>query len=299
MDYKIILDLIPLEVAHSTINALYRKKSLSLSTLSLDDHDFYNNQYAVLSAGQQSALCKVDLDKKEVLVINSKEIEFQGVKPRDARQVCMMEGIKNYPLFVALGGAGTGKTTLALSYAVQQKFRNDKRIVLCKPTTFVGNKSNAIAAIPGDHRDKMSGYIDSYLCAITRILGDYAEHHVAEWEQDGSLEFKPLELMRGMHFEDCVVILDEAQNTTPHELLTLLSRVADTSSLIILGDDLQIDLGIPFSQTGLGTLIHSHSFFDSDVCAGIALKAQYRGVLADFAIDVLTEIRDQNEPDDY
>jgi|13_taG_2_1085334.scaffolds.fasta_scaffold01153_16 predicted ribonuclease YlaK len=293
MDYKNILDLIQLEVTSSDIDALYLKKYLPLQTM--HNEELYNNQYVVLSAGQQSALCKVDLTTKKVKVINSKEIEYRGIKPRDARQVCMMEGLKSNPLFVALGGAGTGKTTLALAYAIQQKFRHDKRIVLCKPTTFVGNKSNAIAAIPGDHREKMSGYIDSYLCAMSRILGEYSEHHLAEWEQEGSLEFKPLELMRGMHFEDCIVILDEAQNTSPHELLTLLSRIADTSSLIILGDDLQIDLDIPFPETGLGLLVRSLSFFDSDVCAGIALKAQYRGVLADLAIDVLTEIRDNNE----
>jgi len=289
-----VLDLIQIQTDSATINSLYRKKSISLDNIpTLDDP--FDNQYFVLSAGQQSAICKADIERDVAVVVSSKDVEFQGVKPRDARQVCMMEGLRESSLFVALGGAGTGKTTLALAYAVQQKFRNDKKIVLCKPTTFVGTKSNAIAAIPGDHREKMAGYIDSYLCAITRILGDYAEHHVAEWEQDGSLEFKPLELMRGMHFEDCVVILDEAQNTSPHELLTLLSRIADTSKLIILGDSLQIDTEVLFEETGLGTLVHSNGFLDSDVCAGIELKSQYRGVLANVAIDVLTEIKEKRE----
>jgi predicted ribonuclease YlaK len=136
----------------------------------------------------------------------------------------------------------------------------------------------------------MAGYIDSFLVTLRRILGDHAEHHMYEWEEKQKLTFKPLELLRGMHFENSVVILDEAQNTSPHELLTLMSRVDDTSQLIVMGDALQIDTQERFADTGLGTIIGSDAFLDSDYSAFIKLKTQYRGVLADLAINVLQEL---------
>jgi len=287
-----MIELIQLEINNGAINLLYKKGAISTDQVDVDLNECWNNQYFIFRDQGQSAIVRLNLEESQFTLVKSKELQFQGVKPLDARQTCVFDSLKHMQLSVILGGAGTGKTTLTLAFALQQLFRNDKKIVLCKSTAFVGGKSNAIAAIPGDHREKLAGYIDSYLYTFRRILGDHAEHYLYEWEEKGMIEFKPLELLRGMHFEDSIVILDEAQNTTPHELLTLMSRVSDTSKLIIMGDLLQVDTGLRFDETGLGALTESEAFLDNDVSAIIELKAQYRGALADLAIEIIQEIRE-------
>lgn len=262
---------------------------------------WHNGLFVVIKSGSQSALCVCDYDAGVLRAIPSKELDFKGVKPRDAAQTCMMYAMKKAPLSVAIGVAGSGKTTLALAYAIYATAKQYKKIVLCKPTTFVGMRSNAIAPIPGDHREKIAGYIDSYLYVFKKLLGEDAEMFMREWEDNGRLVFKPLELIRGLNLDDSVVIIDEAQNTTPHELLSLISRVSDTSRLIVMGDPLQIDTDMRFEETGLGALVNSESFLTSPYSMGIQLESQYRGKLAQLAFEILTEIHvsRENERDDY
>lgn len=285
--------------AHSNsseiINSAY-KGGVSLSAFDFGEFQtgymdpFHNGQFVLLRSGSQSALTICDKDADKLIAINTKDLDFQDIRPRDVAQTCMMYAIKHSPMCVAMGLAGSGKTTIALAYAVEALMKQSKKIVLCKPTTFVGMRSNAIAPVPGDHREKMAGYIDSYLYTFKRLLGNHAAQYLDQLEGSERLIFKPLELIRGLHFEDSVVILDEAQNTSPHELLSLISRVADTSKLIIMGDPWQIDTGVPFDETGLGVLISSDSFLDSPYAMGVVLESQYRGKLAQLSYEVLREI---------
>lgn len=216
--------------------------------------------------------------------------EWHGVKPRDKAQLCLFHALENFDLTVALGAAGTGKTTVAVAFALYMMFRHDKNIILTKPSSFVGKTSNAIAAVPGDAREKIAPYIESFMLPMRKLLGSHAEHHLFEMEEKGKLQFYPLELIRGMSFEDCIVIIDEAQNTDPHQLLSLISRVGETSKCIVMGDPSQIDLDLRWSDTGLHALIESNSFFDDDICTVIRLQAQYRGPLADLAANILEEL---------
>jgi len=220
--------------------------------------------------------------------------DWHGVKPRDKAQVCLFHALENMDLTVVLGAAGTGKTTVAVAYALHMMFRHGKKIVLSKPSSFVGKTSNAIAAVPGDAREKIAPYIESFMLPMKRLLGSHAEHHLYEMEEKGMLMFQPLELIRGMHFEDTIVIIDEAQNTDPHQLLSLISRVSETSKCIVMGDPSQIDLDLRWRETGLHALIESDSFFDDDICTYIKLKAQYRGPLADLAANILEELMDDD-----
>ena len=269
-------------VPSSEIDSLYD------SGFSKNSSDLEPGFYALKSETNQSALvhCKGDyLD-----LIDGKSLTFQGVKPRDSKQTCMMFSMANYPLTVAMGAAGTGKTTLACAFALHSHFKKDNNIVLLKPTSFTTKMSNAIAPIPGDHREKMAGYIDSYLFAMNKILGENFEHYLFQLEEEKKLVYQPLELVRGMNFEKSTIIIDEAQNTTPHELLTVISRVADTSKIIVMGDLQQIDIGLAPEETGLGCLLDSDFFWDSPHCGAIELDSQYRGPLAELAGEILKEI---------
>lgn len=287
-----------IKITSKTINKFFKLGLMQASEVFDNTKDIACNQYFIFKLGQQSVLGRFDRTQDSFICVRSKDFVFQGIRPKDVLQTSAFDALKHLNVIAILGGAGTGKTTVTLAYAIHQLFKNEKRIVLCKSTAFVGGKSNAIAAIPGDHREKLAGYVDSYIYAFRKILGDHAEHFLYEWEEKGLVEYKPIELLRGMHFDDSIVILDEAQNTSPHELLTLMSRISDTSKLIIMGDPLQIDTGTRFSECGLGSLVQSQAFFDSNVSAVIELKAQYRGILADLAIDILEEIKTKEDEND-
>ena len=111
-----------------------------------------------------------------------------------------------------------------------------------------------------------------------------------EWEMKGQLEFAAVELVRGRHFENSVVIVDEAQNLSSHELLSLISRVDDSSQLILLGDAQQVDTGARWDDTGLFQL-DSRAYWSSKH-ARIRFTRTYRGVLAELASDVLYELNE-------
>ena len=287
-----MFDLAEIITASENINAIYRQ-----GTLKLEEAYTFSNYFFILKTedAQQSALAFFNDDTESLDLIKTKDLQYQGFKPKDAAQACLFWALKNRDLVVALGAAGTGKTTVALAYALNEMFRNGKDIILCKPTTFVGIKSNAIAAIPGDHRDKLEGYMDSYMIAMKKIVGESFEHHLYNMEEEGRLLFKPFELMRGQHFENAVVVIDEAQNTTPHELMTAMSRVGHDCTLVIMGDPDQVDTGLKREETGLYELIHSDTFGESPLAAVVKLTAQYRGPLAQLAANILVELRDRKE----
>ena len=289
------MDKLTIEASKQILDGFYKHGSVSFQTLKTDVSEWDNNEYVILKADGSSALAYADTEEECFRLINTKRAELHGIRPKDVQQTFAFDALQRLSVIALIGGAGTGKTTISSAFAIHSLFRENKRIVLCKSTAFVGGSSNAIAAIPGDHREKLAGYIDSYLCAFRRVLGDHAEHHLYEWEEKGLLEFKPIELLRGMHFEDCIVILDEAQNTTPHEILTLMSRIADTSKLIVMGDPLQIDLDQDYRDSGLGMLMKSDAFIESDVSAMIKLNRNYRGVLADLAHDILLERQQERD----
>lgn len=283
-----MFDLVEIVTSPENINTLYKKGRISLDVLEEDDNYFF---IVKTSCGQQSAIAFYDDEDSSLVLVKTKDLGYQGFKPRDAAQSCLFWALKNRELVVALGAAGTGKTTVALAYALNEVFRNGKSLILCKPTCFVGVKSNAIAATPGDHREKLQGYMDSYMIAMRKIVGETFEHHLYQLEEEGRILFKPFELLRGQHFENCIVVIDEAQNTTLHELMTAMSRVGGDSTLIIMGDPEQVDTEIETSETGLSKLINSVAFAQSDLAVGVQLTAQYRGPLALLASEVIREMR--------
>lgn len=290
-----MFELAQLTVEPSEINQFYIK-----GVIKNKEADSLPNYFFCLKTedGKQSALGYYNEELEALELLKTKDLQYQGFKPKDSAQSCMFWSLRRHDLIVALGSAGTGKTTVSLAYALNELFRNGKDIILCKPTTFVGVKSNAIGAIPGDHREKLEGYMDSYMTAMKKILGETFEHHLYQLEEEGRILFKPFELLRGQHFENCIVIIDEAQNTTPHELLTAMSRVGNHSTLIILGDPDQVDTGLKREETGLWQLVHSDAFGECPFAVGIKLTAQYRGPMAQLAQEIIEELREDTEDEE-
>ena len=159
------------------------------------------------------------------------------IAPRNANQSRMVKSFANNDLTFALGPAGTGKTYIAIALAVAAlKNKSCKRIILSRPAVEAGEK---LGFLPGDMKDK----IDPYLRPLYDALEDMIPQlKLKEYMESDVIQIAPLAFMRGRTLNDAVVILDEAQNTTKHQMKMFLTRLGVNSRMIITGDATQIDL---------------------------------------------------------
>ena len=239
-----------------------------------------NFYYLFVSPSYKFLVRKIDQNIFERIFYKPPDGSLAG--PKDSRQSVFMHSLhsENTVMSVFLGPAGTGKTYLALSYAIEQQFLNGKRIILSKPTATVG-RTRAFGPVPGDIKEKYSPYIDSYKIVIRKLLGEKSSHFIESLIKDRKLEFQPIEFVRGSTYENCVFILDEVQNLTWHELKTVVSRMGKNSKIIIAGDLYQKDIAFRDDEySGIETLINSKIFKNSDFTSLIFLNKQYRSRLA-------------------
>ncbi len=167
------------------------------------------------------------------------------VRGRNAAQSAYIQALRANELVFAEGPAGTGKTWLAVGFAVSLLEQGQvERLILSRPAVEAGER---LGFLPGDMRDK----IDPYLRPIYDALYDFMEaRHVERGLQAGVIEVAPLAFMRGRTLSNAVVLLDEAQNTTTMQMKMFLTRLGEGSRMIINGDPTQIDLP-PGQKSGL------------------------------------------------
>jgi len=178
---------------------------------------------------------------------NFEEINLRKrtVRARTPGQDAYLRALKRWHLVFGTGPAGTGKTWLAVAYAVQLFERKEvDRIVLSRPAVEAGER---LGFLPGDMREK----VDPYLRPIYDALFDMMDARIVERAlQTGEIEIAPLAFMRGRTLSNAVVILDEAQNTTAMQMKMFLTRLGENSRMIVTGDPSQIDLP-PGQRSGL------------------------------------------------
>ena len=269
------------------IDRLYKNRRIDAQLVNVEED---SNYFALITNDRSQSALAVRVGDQLLLANHSKS--YQRVEPKDAAQRCFFDALNRFSCVIGLGLAGSGKTFMSTAYALHKMFREDKKIVMIKPTYLIGGKSNAIAAVKGDVREKLAPYITSFTAHITNIMGDHGAMFIEDWEARGQLEFAAVELVRGRHFENSVVIVDEAQNLSVHELLSLVSRVADSSQLILLGDSQQIDTGARWAETGLCQFIDSEAYWSSEDAGGVRFTKTYRGILAELASEVLYELNE-------
>ena len=172
------------------------------------------------------------------------------IKARTENQRHLVEAYEQNDMIFAVGPAGTGKTYLSIALAVKAlKEKTAKKIILSRPAVEAGEK---LGFLPGDMKDKIDPYLQPLYDALEDMLPqmklqDLMEKHV--------IQIAPLAFMRGRTLSDAVVILDEAQNTTPAQIRMFLTRMGWNTKMIITGDMTQIDL--PHSQrSGLIEALH-------------------------------------------
>ena len=174
----------------------------------------------------------------------------RAIKARSLNQQRLIEAYKQNDMVFAVGPAGTGKTYLSIALAVKAlKEKSAKKIILSRPAVEAGEK---LGFLPGDMKDKIDPYLQPLYDALEDMLPqvklqDMMEKHV--------IQIAPLAFMRGRTLSDAVVILDEAQNTTPAQIRMFLTRMGWNTKMIITGDMTQIDLP-PKAKSGLIEALH-------------------------------------------
>jgi phosphate starvation-inducible PhoH-like protein len=170
----------------------------------------------------------------EPLVISTTR---KSVVPKTVGQKLYLQAIQKNPVVFGIGPAGTGKTYLAMAAAIAALLKNQvQRIVLTRPAVEAGE---ALGFLPGDLREKILPYLRPLYDAMHDLLGP---EDVAKLTEKGVIEIAPLAYMRGRTLAGAYVILDEAQNTTPEQMMMFLTRLGDESRMIVTGDITQIDL---------------------------------------------------------
>lgn len=179
------------------------------------------------------------IGKRTALKNNSQAKQVTYVKPKTKGQAEYIRTIAENDVVLCHGLAGTGKTHIAVAIACQH-FLEGKvdKILVSRPIVAASAKN--LGALPGDIREK----IDPYLIPIMEEMVKYFSNKFAveQYIREKTIEFAPLELMRGRTFDRCFMILDEGQNCTYEQLKMFLTRIGDGSKLVINGDTDQTDL---------------------------------------------------------
>lgn len=278
-----------IDVEPIIINEIYSKKYIDLDYRDIDPNLIYTpvNNYLNLRSPEGTALVRHIGSGQYQKILPSKKLNVQGLSPKDAKQAGFMDCLLDEKVLVniAIGPAGTGKTTLALAYALEQYQNHNKNIVLSKPTVMVG-KGKAFGPVPGDISEKYDPYLSSYEIVLKKLLNKKADSYIQLMKSKEALQYMPIELARGCTFDDCTFILDEAQNLTWHEMNTIISRMGENTKMIILGDLHQIDTGSRIDDTGLYKFINAEPTIQSPIVSCMTLTTQYRSPITELVYNV-------------
>ena len=191
-----------------------------------------------------SVICgRYDAKRGKIVLVRSKEA--YGIRPRNDEQRFAMDACLNpdIPLVSLTGGAGTGKTLIALAAALEQE-RDFDQIILSRPTVVLGGQE--IGFLPGDQRSKMSPYIQPLMDNLDVIKrgfkpGSKQALKIEAMLKEEKLLISPLAYIRGRSLGRVYFIVDEAQNLTPHEVKTIITRSGEGTKMVFTGDIFQID----------------------------------------------------------
>lgn len=196
------------------------------------------------TAGDGETVCaRYDAGIDKIMLVRKREA--CGIRPRNDEQKFALDACLNrkIPLVSLTGGAGTGKTLLALASALEQE-RDFDQIILSRPTVILGNQD--IGFLPGDQKNKMSPFLQPLMDNLNVIKAQFRPgsrecQHIETLLKDEKLLITPLAYIRGRSLGKAFFIIDEAQNLTPHEIKTIITRAGEGTKMVFTGDIFQID----------------------------------------------------------
>jgi len=275
------------EVDPSIINLMYEKGYCPPED-ALGKQKPLKNHYYILKSGKKSVLAF--FNSANGMVEQVEKRNAYGIKPRNAEQAFAIHAaLKPEIKLVSIQGvAGTGKTLIALAAALEQK-REYKQIYLARPIVPLSNKD--IGYLPGDIKSKLNPYMEPLWDNLKFIQNQYSESDkeyskITEMVQNEKLVITPLAYIRGRSLSNICFIVDEAQNLTPHEVKTIITRAGENTKIIFTGDIYQIDTPYLDAQSnGLSYLIDRLK--DHELYAHVTLEKGERSELANLANELL------------
>lgn len=279
-------------VDSSVINRFYQGSGLSLQEI---PGEYYANQFLMLqdNAGQsQTALARVDKTQQKALPLRFLGADLSGVRPRNREQKFALEMLldERIQLVTLVGRAGTGKTLLALAAGVQKVLEEKvyRKLLISRPIVPLGND---IGFLPGDLEDKLRPWMQPLFDNLELIFnnrerGEKLDSFIRHLEELDLLSIEALTYIRGRSIPNQYFILDEAQNLTPHEVKTAITRVGEGTKIILTGDPYQIDNPyLDANSNGLTYVVER--FKDYPGAAHITLTKGERSGLAEMAAELL------------
>jgi PhoH-like ATPase len=246
------------------------------------------NKFYILRNDNRSVLAHLDSSKEVLRRVDKNDIF--GIKSRNAEQTFAVDALtnNNIPLVSMTGKAGTGKTLLAIASALHVK-KHYRQIYIARPVVPLSNKD--IGYLPGDIENKLAPYMQPLWDNIKVIQDQYTEtdkqHQlITQLIKEDKLVIEPLSYIRGRSLQRIFFIVDEAQNLTPHEIKTIITRAGEGAKIVFTGDIYQIDHPYLDSESnGLSYLIEH--FKGQKVYAHVNLLKGERSELAELASNLL------------
>ncbi len=246
------------------------------------------NECFILKGNGSSVLARFDPKLKRVLKVDKKPA--YGIKPRNAEQTFSLEVLMDPDIkLVALTGkAGTGKTLLALA-AAMEKNKDYDQILLARPIVALSNRD--LGFLPGDASDKISPYMQPLfdnLSVIKHAFNPRSQEYlrIEEMQKEEKLLITPLAYIRGRSLSNAFFIIDEAQNLTPHEIKTIITRAGEGTKMVFTGDLQQIDSPyLDMKSNGLAYM--TDRMRNQEIFAHINLVKGERSFLAELASNLL------------
>lgn len=258
---------------------------LELTSGAFDPRSHGNNQYFCLKSDTTQVLAYRQNDYLyKFLPPNVGAIKPQNLEQRFLTHALLEDSIK---MLSIVGEAGTGKTLLTIAAALEMVYvqRRYERLILTKPRTQVTDGDEPMGEIPGSVLEKMAPQLASYESAMRKAWGSKWADMFQQLMNKGVIQVMPLEHMRGVNFDNAIVVCDEAQNVGFNQYKTLVTRMESSSKLICMGDVRQVDRNhmgpIPLLE------IADHRFYkNSELTAHIELLEVERGPLVDLMIRI-------------
>jgi PhoH-like ATPase len=273
-------------VSASAIEKIYQESAATPAEIGLKEPK--NNEYYIVKNGKSSVLAYYNAESE--MIERVEKTNAFGIKPLNAEQVFAMHALMNpkIKLVTIQGVAGTGKTLLALAGALEQK-KDYRQIYLARPIVPLSNKD--IGYLPGDIKSKLNPYMEPLWDNLKFIQSQFPENDksykkVQELVDQEKLLITPLAYIRGRSLSNIFFIVDEAQNLTPHEVKTIITRAGEGTKIVFTGDIFQIDTPYLDAQSnGLSYLIEKVK--NHPLYAHISLEKGERSELANLANELL------------
>ena len=236
-------EVVEMEASSEALQRLCYGQDNSIPWLEVSAKEPKPNQLYKFNFGGTTVCARYDAQREMIVLVRAQQA--CGIRPRNDEQRFAMDACLNpdIPLVSLTGGAGTGKTLIALASALEQEDHYDE-IILTRPTVVLGGQD--IGFLPGDQKSKMSPYVQPLMDNLEVIRhcfrpGSKQAQRLDALIKEEKLIISPLAYIRGRSLGKVYFIVDEAQNLTPHEMKTIITRAGEGTKMVFTGDIFQID----------------------------------------------------------